>query len=109
MKHWGTLKCNAFSQMLIMISAACFCTQVKAQNTERAIGSGSEGFPSKPIHWLVGFAPGGGTTITSRLVAQKMSERLGKAIVVDNRPGAEGAVAIDAVRNSAADGYTVAV
>ncbi|WP_349607723.1 tripartite tricarboxylate transporter substrate binding protein [Cupriavidus sp. DF5525] len=67
----------------------------------------AEPYPSKPIRIVVGTAPGGATDITTRLVAQKMSERLGQPIVVENRPGGDTMVATRYVRDQPADGYTI--
>ncbi len=67
----------------------------------------AETYPSKPIRIVVGTAPGGATDITTRLVAQKMSERLGQPIVVENRPGGDTMVATRYVRDQPADGYTI--
>jgi tripartite-type tricarboxylate transporter receptor subunit TctC len=66
-------------------------------------------YPSRPIRMLVGNAPGGGVDITARVVAQNLSERLNRSIVVDNRPGASGIVAMDLAAQASADGYTLLV
>ncbi len=63
--------------------------------------------PTKPIRLLVGFAPGGGTDITARAMALKLSERLGQQVVVDNRPGATGNIATDITAHATPDGYTI--
>src|SRR4051812_431563 len=63
--------------------------------------------PSRPINLLVGFAPGGGTDIISRLLQPLMQPELGQPITVDNRPGASGTIAALAGIRAAPDGYTV--
>ena len=64
-------------------------------------------WPNRPIRIVVCTAPGGATDVTTRLVAQKMSEKLGQPVIVDNRPGADTLVGILHVRDQAADGYTL--
>ena len=66
-------------------------------------------FPSKPIRLIVPFAPGGGSDVISRIVGAKFSETPGQRIIVENRPGATGAIGLDLVAKSAADGYTLGV
>jgi tripartite-type tricarboxylate transporter receptor subunit TctC len=67
----------------------------------------AQNFPSKPVRWIVPFAPAGNYDVTSRIVAEAMSRRLGQTVVVDNRPGAGGVVGLDAAVAAPADGYTV--
>ena len=64
-------------------------------------------FPQRPIRLVLGFPPGGATDNSARLVAQKMAEVLGQPIVVENRPGASGNIAAEAVARSSPDGYTL--
>ena len=66
----------------------------------------AQGWPNKPIRWVVGFAPGGGTDIVARALAPKVGEILGQTIVVENRAGAAGVIGADAVAKSPNDGYT---
>ena len=64
-------------------------------------------YPVKPLRWILGFAAGGGADVTTRLVAQRMSEVMGQSIVVDNRIGASGNIAGEIAARAAADGYTL--
>jgi tripartite-type tricarboxylate transporter receptor subunit TctC len=64
-------------------------------------------YPERPIKLIVPWAPGGSTDAIARAMAQRMSETLGKSVVVDNRPGAAGQIGTDAAAKSAPDGYTV--
>jgi len=70
-------------------------------------GAPAQGYPAKSIRVVVPFPPGGATDLTGRLVGQKMTERFGQTVVVDNRAGAGGVIGADAVAKSAPDGYTV--
>ena len=65
------------------------------------------GYPTRPVHIIVGFAPASGPDIVARLVGQRLSERLGQQFVVEDRPGAGGSIATQIVVNSPADGYTL--
>jgi tripartite-type tricarboxylate transporter receptor subunit TctC len=67
----------------------------------------AQSWPGRPIKLIVGFAPGGGTDIVSRVLATKLSEILGQQVLVENRSGAAGTIAADLVAKSAADGYTL--
>src|SRR5215475_13587549 len=67
----------------------------------------AQGYPSRPVRIVVGFAPGGATDIASRLIAQWLSERLGQQFIIENRPGAATNLATEAVVRTPADGYTL--
>jgi len=64
-------------------------------------------YPNRPIKLIVGFAPGGSTDIVARIVAQKLGERLGQTLVVENKAGAGGTIGADATAKAPADGYTL--
>jgi tripartite-type tricarboxylate transporter receptor subunit TctC len=67
----------------------------------------AESYPTRPIHFVVGFPVGGPNDILARLVGQWLSERLGQPVIVENRPGASGNLATEAVVRAPADGYTL--
>jgi tripartite-type tricarboxylate transporter receptor subunit TctC len=64
-------------------------------------------YPSRPVRWIVGFAPGGGNDIVARLMGQWLSERTGQPFIIENRPGAGTNIATEAVVNAPPDGYTL--
>lgn len=67
----------------------------------------AQSWPVKPIHLIVGFAPGGGTDIVARALAPKLGEILGQSVIIDNKTGAAGTIAADFVAKSVPDGYTL--
>jgi tripartite-type tricarboxylate transporter receptor subunit TctC len=70
---------------------------------------GDVGYPNKPIHLIVGFAAGGGNDLFARLVGQKLSENIGQPVIIENKAGAGGRIAVEYVKNQPADGYTIMV
>jgi tripartite-type tricarboxylate transporter receptor subunit TctC len=64
-------------------------------------------YPTRPVHLVVGFAPGGSTDIIARLTGQWLSDRLGQPFIIENRPGAGSNIGTEAVIGSAPDGYTL--
>jgi tripartite-type tricarboxylate transporter receptor subunit TctC len=70
-------------------------------------GAMAQAYPSKPIRFLVGYAPGGGTDTMARTVAAKLTDSLGQQVIVDNRPGANANLAAGIASRALPDGYTV--
>jgi tripartite-type tricarboxylate transporter receptor subunit TctC len=64
-------------------------------------------YPSRPVHWIVGFAPSGGNDIVARIMGQWLSQRLGQPFVIENRPGAASTLATDVVAHALPDGYSL--
>ena len=71
-----------------------------------ARGARAQAYPARPLRWVVGFPPGGGADIVSRIMAPWLVERLGQPVVIENKPGASSNISIQAVVNSPPDGYT---
>lgn len=74
-----------------------------------SVTSFAQDYPARPVRMLVGYAAGGGMDTISRLLAPRLSEALGQPFVIENRPGASGGVAAEALANSAPDGYVLMV
>jgi tripartite-type tricarboxylate transporter receptor subunit TctC len=91
---------KSFKSMMFWgcLAAATLCAAVSAS---------AQNYPTKPIHLIVGFGPGGVADLTCRVVAQKLSAQLGQQVLIENRPSAGGIVAADAVAKAAPDGYTL--
>ena len=67
----------------------------------------AQAYPSRPLRWIVGFPPGGGADIVSRIMAPWLAERLGQPVVIENKPGASSNISIQTVVNAPPDGYTL--
>jgi tripartite-type tricarboxylate transporter receptor subunit TctC len=72
-----------------------------------AAPSSAADYPSRPVHWMIGFAPGGPVDIVARIMSQWLSERLGQQFIVENRTGSGGNIATAAAISSPPDGYTL--
>ncbi|HXZ55472.1 MAG TPA: tripartite tricarboxylate transporter substrate binding protein [Burkholderiales bacterium] len=69
----------------------------------------AEAFPTKPVHLIVGFAPGGAADIIARTMSDPLARALGQSVIVENKPGAGSSVAADFVARAAPDGYTIII
>ena len=85
-----------------IIIAASFCASASCVPLVHA-----QSYPARPVRILVGIPPGGGVDVLARAVAYKLSERWGQSVIVDNRTGAGGAIAMELVAQASADGYTL--
>ena len=84
---------------VLTLVAAMFCASLPA------ITVAQDGYPNRPIKFIVPYAPGGLPDTVARLVAQRLGERLGQSVIIDNRPGANGGVAAGVLMSGPADGY----
>jgi tripartite-type tricarboxylate transporter receptor subunit TctC len=89
------------------VRAAAIACAVAAPALAAAQPGSAQGYPSKPIRFIVPFAPGAGTDTTARTLALKLSEAWGQQVVVDNRTGAAGAIGVDLTAKAIPDGYTI--
>ena len=89
----------------LVFVALCFLLPAQAVLAQSP--AARDGYPNKPIKFIVTYSPGGGNDIIARLLAQKMSESMGQPVVVENRAGAGGTIGTAAAAKSPADGYTI--
>jgi tripartite-type tricarboxylate transporter receptor subunit TctC len=93
-----------FPRRRLLYLAACAAALPAGSRITRA-----QSYPSRPVRLIVGLAAGGGQDIVARLMGQWLSERLGRQFIIENRPGASGNLALEAVANAPPDGYTLAL
>ena len=89
--------CTVLVRMLTVAVLATFSGALAAQ----------QNYPNKPIRWVTPYPPGGSTTALSRLVGEKLSEAFGQNVIIDNRPGGNTVIGVDAVAKAVPDGYTI--
>ena len=92
-----------------MRAAAAAAVTVLSWANAQAQEDKTSAYPRKPVHILSSSIQGGGTDVVARMAAQGLSDRSGRAVVVDNRPGGAGILAMDVTRQAAPDGYTLLV
>lgn len=93
-----------------LISVACggvMLTLLAGSPSDHALAAAPEAYPTRPIRLIVPFAPGGNADIQGRYMAERLTEALGKQVVVDNRPGANAIIGTAVVAKAPADGYTI--
>ena len=86
-----------------------FVMAVLAASALMAAPAGAQNYPSKPVHIIVSFGPGGGADIVGRILAQALQEKLGQPFVIENKPGAAGTLGNEAVARAEKDGYTLGI
>ena len=94
-----TIQRHALAPLLLAIASCCTAGTALAQT--------AASYPNKPVKIVVGFAAGGGSDFIARLLAQRLTERLGQTVIVENKPGAGGNLAADMALKAPADGYTL--
>jgi tripartite-type tricarboxylate transporter receptor subunit TctC len=93
----ATMKTHTMPSRISLLAAlALLCTSAAAQD-----------YPRKPIRWVTPYPPGGSTTFVSRLIGDKLAESFGRPVIIDNRPGGNTIIGVDAVAKATPDGYTV--
>src|ERR1051325_5773116 len=86
---------------------ACVAAALIAPTLHAAQSDPAPGYPNKPVRFICPFAPGAGTDMTARTIAQKLGAKFGQQLLVDNRTGAGGAIGVDTVAKAIPDGYTI--
>ena len=101
--------CAVLSAVTNTSSVAVACLILSACFTSATTHAGAppDGFPTKPVRFVVGYAPGGGTDVLTRVIGRKLSDAWGQPAVVENRAGAGGTIAAGTVANAPPDGYTI--
>ena len=97
-----------FSKRNASVAAALICTgTLIAQPLFAAQADPAKDYPNKPIRFIAPFTPGAGTDATARLIATKLSDMWGQQVIVDNRTGAAGSIAVELTKEANPDGYTI--
>src|SRR5262245_40995999 len=100
--EWSPIKQKSFGRRRLIIRAIIMAALLLAPNWASA-----QGWPTRSITLVVPFAAGGGTDAIARVIAEKMSARLGQPVVVENKAGAASAIGTAYVAKAAPDGYTL--
>ncbi len=95
------------SKRFFLSGAGASIALLGAAGIASAEGAAPPSYPARPVRWVVPYTPGGATDVMSRLICQRLSQRLGQSFIVENKPGAGSNVGTEAVINSPHDGYTL--
>ena len=98
---------SAVVMLYLAASAACYAQTASTGSGQAASTGSGQAWPTKPIRMLVGFPPGGPTDVVARIVSEKVAQQTGQPVVVDNRPGAAGNIAVEMLTRAAGDGHTL--
>jgi tripartite-type tricarboxylate transporter receptor subunit TctC len=106
-KNWGMImmigNLGLRGHLLALMVVAAATPAAMAQD------DAAKNYPSRPVHVVVGFSPGGGNDIQARIVGQKLSEMWHQSVIIDNKPGASAIIGTDFAARAAPDGYTIMV
>src|SRR6185369_13535350 len=91
----------------ILFRIAAFLAAALSLGLAQAQENPAKNFPDKPIHVIVGYAPGGANDIVARIMGQQLSEAVGQAVVIENKVGAAGSIAASYAARANPDGYTL--
>ena len=97
------------SRRLLLTTTLIAATGFANASSVQAQADAAAGYPKQPIKFVIGFAPGGGNDLMGRVIGQKLSEKLGQPVVIENKPGAASIIAAEQVARAAPDGYTLLV
>src|SRR3990170_4240 len=89
--------------------AACVAALAIAAGAQAQTKGAGGAYPTKPIRFIVPFVPGGPTDIQGRMLGEKLAQRLGQQVIVDNRGGAGGNIGMEIVAQAPPDGYTIVI
>src|SRR5204862_1693544 len=101
-KRLTTARPEGCRMLKFIIAAVAACVLTATPTT-------AQDYPSKPIRLIVSFGPGGGADIVGRILGQAISEKLGQPVVIENKPGAAGAIGNEVVARAEKDGYTLGI
>src|SRR5262245_26782901 len=90
-----------------MLTRRCFGLGAAAGVVARTMPAWAQSFPERPVRMLLGFPPGGTVDTVARIIGPPLSERLGQPVVIENRSGAAGILAVEAAAHAPPDGHTI--